>query len=296
MLAKPTVPSGNLNSLAKLISNAGFKRLMRDGDAEHKKYARQLKTLLNKNGAAIEDKCSIKDLIQFSYEHLLLNYRHEYVYKSILLNSFILKEYSLSDTALLNEFRIGNSKADTILVNGTNKVFEIKTELDAPTRLKSQLIDYYRGFSEVYIVVHHSLVEKYKSIVEPQIGIMSFSPLNEIEVVERATPDISKLEPIAMLKSLRKEEYLNVIKNLIGEVPKVQPVHLFNECLKIANSFEAEQVQNEFLKVIKDRIDIFTNSVTTQTDLPDYLRLACYHSNLNENDYIALIKRLNYQF
>jgi hypothetical protein len=134
MLTKATQSSANLNSLAKLISNAGFKRLMQND--EHKKYARQMKTLLSKNGEAIEEKCSIKDLIQFSYDYLLANYRHEYVYKSTLLNSFILKEHSLSDTVLLNEFKIGNSKADTILVNGTNKVFEIKTELDVSFQTK----------------------------------------------------------------------------------------------------------------------------------------------------------------
>lgn len=201
MLAKPTLPSGNLNALSKLVSNAGFKRLMQN--EEHKKYGKQMKALLKKNGATITDKCSVKDLIQVSYDHLLTNYRHEYVYKSALLNSFILKEHSLADTVLLNEFKIGNSKADTILVNGTNKVFEIKTELDTPARLKSQLDDYYKGFSEVYIVVHHSLVDRYISLVDPHVGIMTFSPLNEIEVVYRATPDISKLDHATMLKCLR---------------------------------------------------------------------------------------------
>lgn len=293
MLTKATQSSANLNSLAKLISNAGFKRLMQND--EHKKYARQMKTLLSKNGATIEEKCSIKDLIQFSYDYLLANYRHEYVYKSTLLNSFILKEHSLSDTVLLNEFKIGNSKADTILVNGTNKVFEIKTELDSPARLKSQLDDYYKGFAEVYLLVHHSLVNRYMGVVDPHVGIMAFSSLNEIEVVYRATPDVSKLDHATMLRSLRKEEYLKVVENLIGYVPAVQPVRLFNECLKITKSFEAEAVQAEFLRVIKDRINCETNSIATQANLPDYLRLACYHANLTENDYLALTKRLNNQ-
>ena len=187
MLTKATQSSANLHSLAKLVSNSGLKRLMKND--EHKKYASQMKKLLNKNGAFIENKCSIKELIQYSYDFLLANYRHEYIYKSALLNTFILKEHSLSDTILLNEFKIGNSKADTILINGTNKVFEIKTELDSPARLKTQLEDYYKGFAEVYLVVHHSLVDRYLGFVDPHIGIMAFSPLNEIEMVYRATPD-----------------------------------------------------------------------------------------------------------
>lgn len=294
MLTQPTLPSGNLNSLAKLISNAGFKRLMRED--EYKAYGKQLKRLLQKNGAGVDGKCSIQDLIQFSYDHLLANYRHEYLYKNALLNSFVLKEHSLSDTILLNEFKIGNSKADTVVVNGVNKVFEIKTELDSPTRLKSQIDDYYKGFSEVYLVVHHSLAEKYKQIVNAHVGIMVFSPLNEIEVLYRATPDLTKLNTDAMLKALRKDEVLDVIKNLAGHIPSVPPVSLFTACLKIANSFEVGNVQLEFLRVIKKRIKKGCVTISANANLPDCLRFACYHANLNQNDYIALTKRLHYQF
>lgn len=70
---------------------------------------------------------------------------------------------------LLNEFRIGASIADTVLINGTNKVFEIKTELDTPERLTTQLQDYYKGFSEVYVFTHYSLAAKYVQLLPAHI-------------------------------------------------------------------------------------------------------------------------------
>ena len=131
----------NLSALAKIVSNAGLQRMMFSDN--FKQQARNLKQLLKKNGLEIENKSYFSELIDTSYQHLLRHYRHEYLYKVALLNSYALDNYSLSDTILLNEFKIGNSKADTILINGTNKVFEIKTELDSPERLCSQINDYF---------------------------------------------------------------------------------------------------------------------------------------------------------
>src|SRR5690606_29584477 len=149
---------------------AGFKRLLLGED--YKTYGRQIKKLLVKGGISFEGKSSIKELLDISYNHLLSNYRHEYIYKTSLLNAYILQKYSLKDSVILNEFKVGASKADVVLVNGTNKVFEIKTELDSPERLKTQIADYYKVFSEVFIVTHHSLVNKYKAVLEEKVGII----------------------------------------------------------------------------------------------------------------------------
>lgn len=293
MLSKPVLSAANLNALAKMVSNAGLQRVLSDDN--YKTYGRQMKTLLKKNGAELQDKCSIREVIDHSYTHLLTHYRHEYLYKTALLNSYVLKNYSLSDTILLNEFKIGNSKADAVLVNGTNKVFEIKTELDNPDRLNTQLCDYYKAFSEVYIVVHHSHVQKYLQLVPEHVGVMAFEQ-NRIELIRSACVDRSKLDVSTMMKALRKDEYMKVVKQLCGIIPIVPPVLLFKSCLEILRSFAADEVQFEFLKVIKSRINPVANQFILENELPDNLRLCCYHSNLNQNDYLSLIKRLSFQF
>jgi hypothetical protein len=283
----------NLSALAKILSNAGLQRMMFADD--FKEQARQLKRLLLNSGVEIEKKSSISQLIEISYEHLLTHYRHEYLYKVALLNSYVLENHCLSDTILLNEFRIGNSKADTILVNGTNKVFEIKTELDSPERLCTQINDYYKGFSEVYIVIHHSEISKYLAFIPEQVGIMTFSKDNTIELCKEATIYTDQLDIVTMMKALRKDEYLQLVYKIAGEIPKATAVQLFKACVNILSSSLVLQVQSEFLKIIKKRINASTNELIKNPKLPAALRLSCYNYNPDQNDYLGLVSRLAYQ-
>jgi hypothetical protein len=199
----------------------------------------------------------------------------------------------LADTILLNEFRIGKSKADIVLVNGTNKVFEIKTELDSAERLNSQVADYYKAFSEVYIVTHVSLIEKYKQIVQPEVGLLSFSNEGGITVFRSASINNSMLDCAVMFKSLRKSEFLEMTRLVCGLIPSATPVKLFAECLAIVGQYETEFVQKKYLEIIKRRINKETNDIIVSGMLPEYIKFSCYPLNLDSNSYLTLIKRLN---
>ncbi len=259
---------------------------------DFKSYGREIKKLLRASGVDLASRCSFREVIDVSYQHLLDYYRHEYLYKTALLNSYVLQNFSLSDTLLLNEFRIGKSKADAVLVNGTNKVFEIKTELDRPERLSTQLNDYYRAFSEVFIVVHHSLVDKYRLLVDEKVGVMIFDN-NVIEVERQAIVDHSSLDIESMIKALRKDEYLALVKALSGRIPAVSPVLLFKTCVGILKQFGADEVHFEFLNVIKKRINSATSDMITRSELPESMRLSCYYSNLGQNEYVSLLRKLD---
>lgn len=291
--AIPNTASANFCALSKIVSNAGLQRIMFAEDFEL--LGRQMKRLLQKTGIEPKAKSSLFELIEVCYGHLLKNYRHEYLYKAALLNSYVLDHYSLSDTILLNEFKIGNSKADAVLVNGTNKVFEIKTELDSPERLASQIQDYYKAFSEVFIVIHHSELDKYLKLVDENIGIMLFSPENTVQPFRSAQPYHDGLDTTAMMKALRKEEYVKVVKNLCGIVPQAPPVKLFKSCLQALSQFSEIDVQHEFMRVIKHRINPVVNELIQNPLIPSALRFSCYHYNPNKKDYLSLIERLNYK-
>jgi hypothetical protein len=289
----PVTSSANFCALAKLVSNAGLQRSMFDDG--FMSYTKQMKSLLKKTGADLEPKSSFSKMITICYEHLLKNYRHEYLYKVALLDSYVLQNFSLSDSIVLNEFKIGNSKADMVLVNGTNKVFEIKTELDSPERLSTQINDYYKGFSEVYIVIHYSTIDKYIQLVDQHVGIMVFTLQNDIQILRVAACYHERLDTTAMMKALRKDEYLRLVKSLCGIVPLATPIQLFKSCLAALDNFTPEQVQSEFVKIIKLRINPLTNELIQNFLIPPPLRFSCYNYNLNRNDYLSLIQRLNYQ-
>jgi hypothetical protein len=277
-------------SLSKLVCNSAFKAFI--GEGTDKQYVEHLRKLLLKCGVAISKKDSVKDVLDFSYLYLSKHYKHEYVYKSGLLNSFILSQFSLNDTVILNEYKIARSKADVILVNGTNKVFEIKTELDTPERLKTQIKDYYKAFNEVYIVTHHTLTEKYQQILADEVGIIAMDAGCSMRIERKASSVKEYLCSETMMRALRKNEYLYIVKSLIGYIPEVADTVLFKTCLKQLEVFDPVLVQRRFLEALKLRI-VQEQPYLRSNLIPEYFRYACYNLNLNEAQYLSLIKRLS---
>ena len=290
MEQKAHIPKINSRSLARLISNAGFRKM--DSIRGAKTYSRQLKVVLEKGGTVLPTVCSLADLLDLSYIHLQNDYRHEYIYKTKLLSEFILEKYSLSDTIILNEFKIGKSIADMILVNGTNKVFEIKTELDSPERLKTQINDYYKAFSEVYIVTHHTLTSKYRSLVDESVGIIEFNSEFKLETIREAVINQTMLDNLAMMKSLRKGEFLQIIEEIYSCLPQTSQVKMYKECLDLAKQVSPTLLQQKYLSTIKSRINPIQELVL-KSEIPVYLKFFCYLSNFSENQYIALPSRLS---
>ncbi|MFS2187938.1 sce7726 family protein [Mucilaginibacter sp. Mucisp84] len=288
----PVTPNLQINSrlLARLISNAGFQKMISPSGV--KTYSRQLRKVIESGGISLPVDFTLSQLINLSYDHLQEGYRHEYIYKTKLLSDFILKKYSLDDTIILNEFRIGKSVADMVLVNGTNKVFEIKTELDSPERLKTQLNDYYKAFSEVYIVTHHTLAAKYKSIVDERVGLIEFNGDYSLYTSRDAIIDQTRLDNLVMMKSLRKGEFLDIVKKINGQLPVTTQVKLYKECLNIVNDIDASVLQKYFLTSVKGRIRS-EHKLVLNNDVPDYLKFFCYLVNFTEKQYLALPARLS---
>ncbi|MFI5163389.1 MAG: sce7726 family protein [Sphingobacteriales bacterium] len=282
----------NSRSLARLISNAGFRKMTASNST--RTYAKQLRHTVEKGGAVLPEKCSLQYLLDVSYDHLQKDYRHEYVYKTKLLSDFVLKHYTFSDTIVLNEFRLGKSVADIVLINGTNNVFEIKTELDNADRLQTQLNDYYKVFSKVYIVTHHSLGDKYRTIVNPKVGLIEFTESYNLLTTREATTDQSWLDNQTMMKSLRKNEFLQIVVKINGQLPKVTPVKLYKACLELIAAIDPVIMQRHFLDALKSRIDP-AHQLLHRHDLslPDYLKFYCYLDYFSEKQYLALPSRLS---
>ncbi|QLH47507.1 MAG: sce7726 family protein [Bacteroidota bacterium] len=100
-------------------------------------------------------------------------YRCEYVYKNNIFLD-IIKEHGLKDTLTLNEFRVGASKADLVMLNGMVRIFEIKTELDDFSKLSKQLNDYQKFADGVSIVTDERNAEKLKLSMQIPTLVLSY--------------------------------------------------------------------------------------------------------------------------
>ena len=99
------------------------------------------------------------ELISDVYSYIGKEYRTEYFYKNTLLNKLMLKKHDYKKTIALTELPIANSKADFVMINGRGVVYEIKTELDNLDRINSQIMDYQKAFSEIFIVTYQENLE-----------------------------------------------------------------------------------------------------------------------------------------
>ena len=85
-------------------------------------------------------------------------YRHEYIYKAALTHKILLGKHSLQTASMMNEFRVGECKADVAILNGTATVYEVKSERDSLSRLERQVAAYATVFAKVYVIAAESHV------------------------------------------------------------------------------------------------------------------------------------------
>lgn len=286
-----TYDKGQLRDLSSLVSHAAFKKL--STSTNQSAYIRRMKKFSGWEHMSETRPASLGDLIAHSYHILEQNYRHEYLYKNKLLNDYVLKYYALEDTILLNEFRIGQSIADAILVNGTNKVFEIKTELDSPERLKSQIEDYYKAFTEVYVFTHVTLADKYLHLLPDSVGLLVYTVDGQVEEIRKASYTEAYLDRSFIMASLRKAEYTQLTKRLAGFVPEATPAFYYKACLAVLYEFPIEQVQQTYCAILKQRIDVDTNIYITEGEIPSYLKFSFYQSQFNKKAYLTMINNLS---
>lgn len=209
---------------ANLFSTSKFLQLLVENDYSY--------VLAKYRQYGVEDSSihTLGEFYRYAYRKLLKEYRNEYVYKNSIINKLLLAKYSLNTTTILNEFKIGRSIADLVLLNGTSKVFEIKTELDNLYRLESQIADYKKVFEHIYVVTHADLVEKLSKEIDDKVGIITLTDKGALHTIREAQKDIAHLDSSIIIRSLRKQEYTNVLQSYFGEIPQTTSVKYFSIC------------------------------------------------------------------
>lgn len=231
-------------------------------------------------------------LIREIYSVLLKTYRNEYIYKNILLNKLLLGRHSLKTTTALTEVTISGAKADFILINGSATVYEIKTELDSLNRLKSQLENYYKAFTKVYVITSESHYKKVNELLkESNAGICILTKRNTISEKKKAIEDYKCLDFDTLFKLLRKDEYEEIIKEKFKLLPAVSQVKYYKECLAMFKHLKIEDAYSSVMAVLKKRNRVVIEDFKRR--VPSELSSLVYFSDFKENDYDVLDEILN---
>lgn len=181
----------------------------------------------------IDPSTTLGQFFDWVYNLLLKNYRNEYIYKNTIANKILLGKYSLNTSHMLTEFRVGKCKADAVVVNGTSIVYEIKSEFDSFTRLEKQIQAYLEIFDYINVITSGSQATKLDSILPDHVGILVLTNRNTISTIRESKSNKININPHILFDSLRKTEYVKVIKDFFGIVPDVPNTQIYGECKKL---------------------------------------------------------------
>ncbi len=277
----------NFRYLSQLFSAPNFDRIIRANDQT------SFKRRIKKHYPLLKPNSTYKNVLSFLYSELQSNYRSEYLFKNTLLNKLLIKKYSLKTTTVLNEFAIGSSIADFVLLNGESRIYEIKTDLDGLDKLKKQINDYVQFSNKVYIVTtsKHSgkIIQEYKGTT---IGIVELTTNNSLKKLKEAGDNSKYFNSVTIFKTLRKQEYLDIIKDYFGFTPQVPNTLLFKECLKLISNIDPKIFQSLVYTKLKER-NIKCPELLVSKKTPDELKHICYTLDMSELEYTKFYNFLN---
>lgn len=221
-----------------------------------------------------------QEVLTALYQFMAKHYRNEYVYQNTLLNKLLLGRHSTNTTTALMQIPIGKSIADFILINGKAVVYEIKTELDDFSRLKTQLADYYKAFAHVCVVTSEDKASRVLSIVQDSpVGVSVLTKHNTLSIRKEPLEDRSFLSHRILFQVLRKGEYEQILLKQIGELPEVPPVFQYRACLESFKTIPMDVLYPMVLTEMKKR-----NTLTEEHcfGVPYAIRSLLYFSQYNQ--------------
>lgn len=274
---------GTYHSLSKLLTSTTVNSIINRND-----FSLLIPKILKyKRVLSLRKKTTVAELFQKIYLHLDLNYKYEYIYKNTLLNKLI-EEKKLDTTTLLNEIRIGKSKADLALINGEPVLYEIKTELDNSDKLIKQLGDYQKAFKKIYIVTHYSIYYKYYLLVkDTSVGLIYLDENNNLIIQKECQSYDIYLDHSTLFRLLRKNEYTEIVKYYFGKTPQVPNTQYFKACYEQIKLIPINEFYLLTYKTLKERKIKELNSLYSD-NTPKELKYICYTLNLNKNQYNTL--------
>lgn len=245
------------------------------------------------NSLIIENDILKKEALKILYEYIFTYYRSEYIYKNTLLNKFLLGKYSTNTATAFDEFRIGKSIADFVIMNGRAKIYEIKTEMDNLEKLDKQLKDYYKFTDEVHIVSNKKhlqvLKQKYS---DTDVGLIELTDRNTLRTIKKHNSNYSQLDHDVLFKTLRKKEYIEIIREIYGYTPNLPNTLIFEYSLGILRKTPVKEFQERVVIKLKER-KLRCPDILKSESVPYELKYICHNLDLKKRQYTKLIDILN---
>jgi hypothetical protein len=238
------------NTLSRLFSTSIVRKLL---SGEKTPLVHEAYSCLESEGLSL-DLSTFGDLYRAAHSYMLSNYRNEYIYKNVVANKILLGTHNLNTSHMLQEFKVGNCKADILMLNGTSRVYEIKSEYDSFERLERQITAYSKAFDEIYVIVSDSQVSKALNFLPDFVGIHEFRRNGHISRPIRNAKSLKKnLDHDTIFNCLRKSEYTKILRNHFTNLPSVPNTEVYGIYKEIFRTMNIEVAHNEMVNILKKR-------------------------------------------
>lgn len=236
----------------------------------------------------------LSQFLEYLYYLIAKSYRNEYVYKNAIVNKILLGRYSLNTSSILTEFRIGERKADVVILNGTSIAYEIKTEYDSLDRLQDQLSAYMRTFDMTNVITSDSQLSSLEKMLPDEIGLLELTSNYTIRTVRGAQSLRARVRPEFIFDSLRKPEYLSIVESVYGYIPNVPNTYIYKACFELFSRLPSEVAHDEMVRVLWQRGNrvLLKESIS---DIPSSLRAYVSSGHLTSQQFRKLKDLLDSQ-
>lgn len=202
-------------------------------------------------------------VLELTYDELRSSYRTEYVYKNELASKILFARHSPRTASLIAEMRTEGSILDVAIFNGTSSAYEIKTEYDNFSRLEEQLLEYSKVFDKVFVVTHPEAAATAQELAFKHVGVLVLNAKGALSVRRDATSNRYNVDPAAVFRALRQNEYVNVLRRTHGWQADVPRGVLFSRAKALFCELPPEIAHDEAVREWRQR--------TTDTALAQFL-------------------------
>ncbi len=277
---------------SRLFSSALIQELSRKGRSSL--FANLIQT--SELQSVLGEPLRVSDVFDLAFNALRREgVRDEYVYKSALVHRILLGRHSLRTASVLNEFRVGECKADLAILNGTSTVYEVKSERDSLIRLARQVLTYGEVFARVYVVTAETHLEGVMATIPESVGVMLLNNRFQISTVREATGSAANTSPAAIFDSIRTEEARLILSSLGVSRPGVPNTELSSVLRRDFIKLTPLQAHDGMVAILKKTRNQ-TRLVELLESLPHSLHTAALSVPLRRSDHPTLIGALNASF
>jgi hypothetical protein len=278
-----------LSAISRLFSSSVIREMGRKGKSAL--FAR----LANQSGlrSSLSVGERVRDLFDTAFSLLKREgFRHEYIYKAALTHKILLGKHSLRTACTLNEFRVGDCKADLAILNGTAKVYEVKSERDSLSRLERQVAAYAKVFAQVFVIAAENHVDAVFASVPGEVGILRLNSRHQIQTLRDAADRPECTSPAAIFDSIRTNEARMILLSQGVSVPIVPNTELNSVLRELFIKLDPCQAHEGMVRVLKKTRNLLPLSHLV-AQLPDSLQTAALSVPLRKLDHTRLVAAVN---